>query len=183
MFMREGQQIHRSSHALVDDHADARQRRQQRRAAVRRAEGRGLRRVRPYRRPLCRHQNGARRADRALGRGAFRLGHLRVAAARRAGTGLPRRHPRQLRRPQGPARREPSGRVAVRRLWRAVLSSRARAHPRRAVRRAAPAPSLRDDRLPPGARRAGALRRATPSSTPTIPQLGPTTSRAGRARR
>jgi len=65
-------------------------------------------------------------ADRALGRGAFRLGYLRVAAARRAGTGLSGRHPRQFRRPQGKARREPSGRLAVRRLWRPVLRAYSR---------------------------------------------------------
>ena len=40
--------------------------------------------------------------------------------------------------------------------------------PRRAVRRAAPAPSLRDDRLPPGARRRGRRSTPRPSSTPTI---------------
>ena len=59
MFMHEGRQIHRSSHALVDDTDRRVERLQQRRGSVQGAEGRGLRRVRPYRRTLRRHQDGA----------------------------------------------------------------------------------------------------------------------------
>ena len=124
LFMHEGQQIHRSSHALVDDQTDLLSDANSAEHLFEALKDKRLRRLRPYRRSLCRHQNGARRADRALGRGAFRLGDLRVAAPRRAGAGLSRRHPGQFRRPQGSARREPSRRLAVRRLWRAVLSSR-----------------------------------------------------------
>ena len=131
---------------------------QQRRAALPGPEGRGLRRLRPHRRPLRRHQDGPRCADRTLSRGPFGLGHLRMARPGCAGAGLPHRHSRQFRRPQGAPWRQPSRRLAVRRLWRPVVPARHRPDARRTVRRAAPAPSLRHHRLPDGAGRARRLR-------------------------
>ncbi len=145
---------------------------QQRRGSVQGAEGRGLRRVRPYRRPLRRHQDGARRQDRARRRSPFRLGHVRVAGPGRAGAGLSHRHPGQFRRSQGPPWREPSRRLDVRRLRRPVVPSLHGADACRPVRCAAPASSLCDHRLPHGARDARNFRERRDTSTATIPMSG-----------
>jgi hypothetical protein len=169
LFMREGRQIHRSSHALINDQGDLSSDANSAEQLVRCAEERGLRRLRPYRWPLRRHRDGARRTDRAIGRGTFRLGHLRMAGGGCVQTGIPRRHSRQFGRPQGSAWREPSGRLAVRGLWRTVLPARQRFDPDRAVRCPATTPSLRDHGLSHGARRSGSLPMPRPSSMPTTP--------------
>jgi hypothetical protein len=103
--------------------------------------GRG--RLRALRRPLCRHHPGARRPLREVGRGPLVLGHLRVARPRRVRCRLPGRHRRQLRRPQGPPRRQLSGRGPVRRDRRAHLLPDAGARARDAARLPAPPPPLR----------------------------------------
>ena len=117
-----------------------------RRQTVRFSQGRGLLRHRPRRRPLRRHQIRPRRQDRAHGRGAFELGHVRVAPARRVREGLSRRRGLPQRRPQGPARRDAAGRFDVRRDRRLVLLLHAGADARCAVHGAAPAQALRHDR-------------------------------------
>ncbi len=105
--------------------------------------------VRPRRRPLCRPARRPRRRDRALGRSPFVVGHVRVAAVRRVRARLPRRRRLQLRRPQGPARREPSGRLDLRRLRRPELPLPRRPEPRCDLALHAGAPPLRHDRRPP----------------------------------
>ena len=130
--------------------------------------GRGRGRHRPCRRALCRHPARARRPPRARRRGAFHLGHVRMAAARRVRAGLSRRRRVPQRRPQGPAGRHAAGRLDVRRDRRPDLLSDARADARRAVRGAAPAAALWNDRHAPLHGRARHVRRSRSSASPTI---------------
>ena len=179
-YRHEGETIHRSSHAqiadaadIVDEGADAHDARR----PVREARGQGLRGDGPRRRPLCRHQVRPR-PPRDRGRGALRLGHLRVDRARRLREGLSRRHRRQLRRPQGPAGRLLSRRLVLRQLRRAHLLPGRAPRSRRHLRVHAPAPSLRHHRQP----RASRCRRGRwPSHAEVFlrdPAVGPT--RVGR---
>lgn len=98
LFMCEGEQIHRSSHVLVEDRADLSTDANTAEQLFNALKNKDCV-VFAHRRPLCRHQDVARCADRALGRSAFRLGNLRMASARRAGAGISRRHSRQFRWP------------------------------------------------------------------------------------
>ena len=83
-------------------------------------------------------------------------------------TGLPRRHPLQLRRPQGPARREPSRRLDCSAPMAAcpacLLPELTRAGLFDALRRRH---HYGDDRLPPGARCRAPVFDAQPSSSTT----------------
>ena len=79
-------------------------------------------------------------------RGAFDLGHIRMAPARRLRDGLPRRRGVPQRRPQGTPRRHPSRRIDFRRDRRPHLLFHAGAHARCVVRGAAQAAALRHDR-------------------------------------
>ena len=126
-------------------------RRARRPRAVRQAAGQGLRGDGARRRTLRRHQVRPRPAGDG-GRGALGLGHVRVDRARRLREELPRRHRRQLGRPQGPARRLLSRRLVLRQLRRADLLPGRAPGSRRHLRMHAPAPALRDHRQPRAAR-------------------------------
>ena len=146
-FMREGQPIHRSSHALVDDAASS--------DAIATRAGELFAALEDEDAVVIAHVGG-RYADigvahdgaaGARGGGAFDLGHVRVAAARRvrawatasasSATATTTRG--------GPARRDP-GASHLRRDRRAHLLSDAGADARGGVRGAAPPPSLWHDR-------------------------------------
>ncbi|CAA9269141.1 MAG: ortholog of Bordetella pertussis (BX470248) BP2101, partial [uncultured Acetobacteraceae bacterium] len=149
---------------------------------------RGGRRALPAarRRALRRPRPRARPDAGTLGRGAQRLGHLRLAADGRFRGGRAGRHRGEFRRPQGAPRRVAPGRLAVRRLWRLDVLSRARPVARGAVGRDAVAPAIRDDRGVPRAHRRRGRARRTGRPAPRRPGAGRRACRedgAGRPRR
>ena len=156
-FRREGETIHRSSHAQIADAADIADEKSDAHDAhvlFEKLEGRDC--------VVMAHVGGryadikfAHRPDGDGSRGAFGLGHLRMDRARCVREGLSRRHRRQLGRAQGPARRLLSGRLVLRQLRRAHLLPRRAARPRRHLRVHAPAAALRDHGQPGAAERGG----------------------------
>ena len=107
-----------------------------RRQAVRVAQGRGLLRHRPCRRPLRRSANTPTTArPSAPSRCIRRWGTFEWLLHDAFEQGLPRRRGLPQRRPQGPARRDAARRLDLRRDRRLVLLLHAGADARRAVRR------------------------------------------------
>ena len=129
----------RADHPPLLARADRRRRRSQHRLRHRRRPVRGACRATPSGTPSASPIAAAATPIfgiahdgrlRALGRGALGLGHVRVAAARRLRARPSRRRRRQLRRPQGAARRQLPGRRQVRRDRRAQLLPDAGTEPR-----------------------------------------------------
>ena len=136
-FRHEGETLHRSSHAQITeprDMADEAAMRTTAQDLFERLHGRDcvvMAHVGGRYADIVQAHDGAAR-DR--GRGAFRLGHLRVDPLGRVRAGLSRRHRRQFGRAQGSAGRLLSRRVVLRQLRRADLLPRAQARSRRHLR-------------------------------------------------